>query len=197
MKRIICLYGAPGSGKSTTCAGLFYRAKCDGYNVEMNREYVKDWVFEERKIEQGDQTYVFAKQARKERLYMQRELDLIITDSPLLLCHFYGMKYDEFEQKYNTSLQMLKNHHGYCQDKGYKVDHFFIKRNKPYNPVGRLQDEKEAAEIDLEIRAMLDSMGIQYKLIDKESPDDVVQSIYSEVLMRAMAKENQESGQYD
>lgn len=49
-KRIICLYGGPGTGKSTTCAGLFYKLKIEGYNCEMNREYIKEWVWESAEL---------------------------------------------------------------------------------------------------------------------------------------------------
>lgn len=174
-KRIICLYGGPGSGKSTSCAGLYYFLKLDGYNIEMNREYVKDWVYEERKIEQGDQTYFFAKQSKKERLYIKRGLDFIVTDSPLLLAHFYGMIYDECEQKYNTSLMMLKNHHGFCKDHGYKTEHFFINRVKPYNPLGRFQDEEGARAIDGGIKTLLDNMSIKYYSVDGDT--DAVHNI--------------------
>lgn len=166
MKRIICLFGGPGIGKSTVCAGLFYKLKMDGFDCEMNREYIKDWVWENRKIQDGDQPYFFAKQARKERIYMQANLDFIITDSPLVLTHFYGMKYDEVEQKYNTSLNMLKNHHKICQDFGYKIDHYLLTRKKEYNPNGRMQTAKEASQFDLEIKNMLDSLNIKYTEID-------------------------------
>src|SRR5271156_5139176 len=89
MKKIVCLWGGPGTGKSTTCAGLFHKLKKLGLNVEMNREYVKDWVWEGREIISGDQVYITAKQARKEVLYMRKEMDIIITDSPLALTTFY------------------------------------------------------------------------------------------------------------
>ena len=79
MKKIVCLYGGPGSGKSTTCAGLFYKLKLLGYNGEMLREYVKDWVWEGRKIHPGDQPYFFAKQSRKERIYVNNDLDFIVS----------------------------------------------------------------------------------------------------------------------
>jgi len=39
MKKIVCLWGGPGTGKSTTCAGLFSKLKQQKFNVEMNREY--------------------------------------------------------------------------------------------------------------------------------------------------------------
>ncbi len=38
MKKIICLYGGPGAGKSTTAAGVYHHLKMLGFNCEMNRE---------------------------------------------------------------------------------------------------------------------------------------------------------------
>ena len=179
MKKIICLYGGPGSGKSTTCAGLFYKLKLLQFNCEMNREYVKDWVWEDRKIQDGDQSYFFAKQARKEKLYMQNGVDFIITDSPLILTHYYGMQYDRFEKTHNTSLIMLQNHHGICKSMGYKVEHYFINRKKKYNPSGRLQTEEVARQIDSELRIMLNELGIKYKEIDgdESSVDSIVKDL--------------------
>jgi hypothetical protein len=169
MKKIICLYGGPGSGKSTTCAGLFYHLKLTNFNAEMNREYIKDWVWEKRKAKDGDQTYFFAKQARKERLYMENGMDYIVTDSPLVLTHFYGLKYDQFERLNNTSLMMLRNHHEICKSLGYKVEHYFLNRVKPYQPAGRFQPLEEAKELDIEIKSMLNSLNIKFKEVDGDS----------------------------
>lgn len=166
MKKIICLYGGPSAGKSTTCAGVFYHLKLKGYNGEMNREYVKEWVWENRDIRVGDQTFFFAEQSRKERIYIENGLDFIVTDSPLVLTHFYGLKYDELEQNCNTSLVMLKHHHEFCKSRGYKVEHYLLRRKKPYNPAGRYQTEEEAKQYDVEIQELLDSLGIKYKIID-------------------------------
>lgn len=181
-KKIICLYGGPGTGKSTTCAGLFYFLKMAGYDCEMNREYVKEWIWEGRDIKHGDQTYFFAKQARRERLYISRGLDFIITDSPLVLTHFYGMKYDPVEQKYNTSLAMLKNHHGFCKDNGYKVEHFFLNRGSEYNQSGRIHTEDEAIECDEDILDMLDSLNIKYHDIDVN--DNTIETILSHLSIK-------------
>ena len=43
---VINLFGAPGSGKSTTMARLFTDLKQEGYNVEMVSEFVEDLVYE-------------------------------------------------------------------------------------------------------------------------------------------------------
>lgn len=166
IKKIICLYGGPGSGKSTTCAGLFYNIKLIGLSCEMNREYVKEWCFETRKPRTGDQSYFFAKMARKERIYMDNELDFIITDSPLILTHFYGIKFDKFEQMTNTSLSMLANHHTYCKAKDYKVDHFFINRVKPYSEAGRYQTAEQASALDQEIKDMLYEFNLKFTEVD-------------------------------
>lgn len=170
IKKIICLYGGPGCGKSTTCAGLFYKLKLKGRNCEMNREYIKDWVWEGRDIHEGDQPYFFSKMARRERIYMGNDIEYIITDSPLILTHFYGMKYDEMERKYNTSLMMLKNHHKISQNLGYKVEHFVLQRSKNYNPNGRYQTEDEAKHIDNEITTMLNELNIKYTNINSDDP---------------------------
>lgn len=132
LKKIICLHGGPGSGKSTVGAGLYYKLSLRGHICEMNREVIKDWIYEKRKVRAGDQSYIFAESARKERIYMENDIDFIITDSPLLLTHFYGKKYDKMEKNFNTSKVMLEHHHGYCKMLGYKVEHFFINRNHEY-----------------------------------------------------------------
>ncbi len=175
MKKIICLYGGPGTGKTTTSLGLGYRFKQKRFNSELVREYVKNWVWEGRKIKPGDQTYFFAKQARVERQLIEQNLDVIITDSPLILTHFYGLKYDKFEQEFNTSLHMLRQHHAFCKANGYKVDHYFLKRTKPYNPAGRYQDEAGAKLIDEELRPFLTALGI--KVIEIDGNDGAVDAI--------------------
>jgi nicotinamide riboside kinase len=177
MKKIICLYGGPGSGKSTTAAGLFYELKNLGYNCEMNREYVKDWVWEGRDIQEGDQTYFFAKQSKKERTLIKNGLDFIITDSPLILTHFYGLKYDWLEQNFNTSEIMLKHHHEFCKKYGYKVEHFILERKKKYNPAGRNQTEDEAKQFDTEIKAMLDSKEIKYTVIGSDPVKTILKAL--------------------
>lgn len=161
-KRIICLWAGPGVGKSTTAAGLFALLKKNGFNCEMNREYIKDWIWEGRKVKPGDQTYIFAKQARKERQYIENGLDYIISDSPMALCMMYGKMYDKYEQEFNACGQMLKQHHQFCKDHGYKVEHIYLERYCPYNPAGRFQTEDEAKVIDEVCLAFLEEMKFNF-----------------------------------
>lgn len=180
-KKIVCLYGGPGSGKSTTAAGLFYRLKMMHYNCELNREYVKDWFWEKRPFGDGDQTYFFAKSSRKERTYIRNGLDYIITDSPLILTHYYGLKHDWMEQHFNTSEIMLKHHHEYCKKFGYKTEHFVLERkHEVYDPSGRPNQTFEQAKVfDQEIRSLLDAKGIKYTVVPgtPEALDIIIQKL--------------------
>lgn len=165
-KRIICLWGGPGTGKSTTSAEIFSILKKRDYNAELVREYIKDWVWEGRELIPGDQVYISAKQARKERMYIRSGLDYIVSDSPLGLCTLYGSIYDKYEQENNACLAMLKQHHSFCKDYGYKTDHFFLQRTKKYNPEGRYQkNEDEAVEIDKKILMFLNEQGFNYESV--------------------------------
>lgn len=178
MKKIICLWGGPGTGKSTICAGLFYALKNKGLNAEMNREYIKDWVWEEREIISGDQIYITAKQARKEVIYMRRGLDVIITDSPLALTTYYGDLYDKYEKEGGACKAIVKQHYIICKDLGYKVDHFFLRRVKPYNPAGRYQDEATAKSYDELIKKFLISYPINFKEVIAD--ENAINTIISE-----------------
>lgn len=179
-KHIIALWGGPGAGKSTTCAAVFAELKHRGFNTEMNREYVKDWVWEERKIRDGDQVYITAKTARKEAQYIRNGLDFIVTDSPLALTVYYGNIYDKYEQQHQACKQIIKQHHQLCIDHGYKVDHFLLTRVKAYNPLGRYQTEEQARAMDGEIKAFLAAYPIKYTEVD--AGPGVVEEIISRVI---------------
>lgn len=146
----------------------------------MNREYIKDWVWEGRKINDGDQVYVTAKQMKKEATYIRNGLDFIITDSPLALTTFYGNIYDKYEKQFQACKQIVKQHHQFCKDNGYKVDHYFLIRTKEYNPAGRLQDEQTAKKYDEDIRTFLKEYGINFKEINCD--DNCEESLVEDLL---------------
>lgn len=181
MKKIVCLWGGPGTGKSTTCSGVFNQLKKLGYNAEMNREYVKDWVWEGRKIQHGDQVYITAKQMKKEASYIRNGLDFIITDSPLALTTFYGNIYDQYEKEFQACKAIVKQHHKFCKDHGYKIEHYFLIRTKAYNPAGRFQDEATARKYDEDIRVFLKDYGINFKEVpcDENVENVIVKDLLS------------------
>jgi hypothetical protein len=176
MKKIICLWGGPGTGKSTTCAAVFAKLKQLGYNAEMNREYIKNWIWEKRAVLPGDQVYITAKQARNEVIFMRQGLDFIVSDSPLALTTFYGDIYDKYEGLGQACRAIVKQHHLICKDLGYKVEHIFLKRMKAYNPSGRNETEATAREYDEKIKTFLENYPINYKIVtcDETAVDQIV-----------------------
>jgi hypothetical protein len=156
---IINLFGAPGAGKSTVRAGTFYLLKIAGYNVEEVTEFAKDLTWEKRSIALQCQPYVFGKQLKSlERLYGQ--VDIIVSDSPIILSSFYPKKY--FPEKYPQSF------HKFVEDQSRSMGglNIFINRVKPYMNIGRSQTESESDQIAIEIRTMLTDLKFDFIDVD-------------------------------
>jgi hypothetical protein len=170
MKRtkIINLYGGPGTGKSTTAAGLFSYLKQQGVNCEYVQEYAKDkaWEFGNSHKEENKnppkvflaQEYIFAKQHFRIRRCAE-DVDIIVTDSPLLL----GLVYmpEDFE------LPSLRNTIREAYSLYESIDIFLI-REKAYNPKGRMQTEDEAKELDNVVRTMLNNEHIEHFVVNSD-----------------------------
>ena len=164
---VVNLFAGPGSGKSTTCAGLFAKLKLAGVNCEMALEYAKDKVWEESNKVLDDQIYVFGKQLH--RIFrLKDKVEVIITDSPILL----SIIYDKTKNPYFSALVL-------DQFKNFDNRNYFIDRDTVYNPKGRLQTEEEAKEIDRVLLDLLDECKVDYKRVGK---NDAVDQIFNEIM---------------
>lgn len=157
---IVNIISGPGAGKSTTAAGLFYELKKQGINCEMALEFAKDKVYEESFKTMDDQLYIFGKQYHK-IWRLQNKVDVIITDSPLLISIYYNKeKSDHFNnlvvEQYNKFNNIL----------------FFINRSDTYQTEGRLQTKEEAEQIDKEIKNILEKYNIEYTEINQSNAVD-------------------------
>lgn len=154
---VINLFAGPGAGKSTTAAGLFFLMKQAGFKVELVHEYAKQMVWEERQNILTDQLYLTAKQNRcLERL--RNKIDFVITDSPLLLGRIYASP--DYYTAYKTLLLQLWH--------SYDNVNFFLKRLKPYVPLGRNQSECQAVQLDIAIELMMGDLGLKWTNIDAD-----------------------------
>lgn len=152
--KIINLFGGPGTGKSTTAAGLFHQMKCAGLEVELVQEYAKDMVWEHRHNILEDQIYIFAKQQRRISRLKGHNLDWVITDSPIPL----GLVYTNPEQLTQTFNQLVMQVFN-----TYENHNFYLSRNVTYNPNGRNQkSEPEAQVLDDKISNLLTSNQISH-----------------------------------
>jgi nicotinamide riboside kinase len=166
--KVINLFGAPGSGKSTTAAGLFHLMKLAGYSVELVAEYAKQMVWDERKNIFHDQLYITAKQNRcLERL--RGKVEWVITDSPLLLAAVYENK--GYYPSFKPLLTELWN--------SYNNVNFLLQRAKPYVATGRNQTEAESDVIQTEIKDWLVFLRIDYTTLkgDEKAPRIIFDSL--------------------
>lgn len=147
---VINLFGAPGAGKSTGAAYVFSKLKMLGVNAELVTEYAKDKVWEENGAVFKNQAYIFGKQYfRMSRLC--GKVDVVVTDSPLLLSSFYNscdILGEEFEALVNNVFNSYDNINA------------FIGRVKEYNTAGRFQSEEDSYLVERALRAFLSEQGV-------------------------------------
>lgn len=167
---VVNLFGAPGAGKSTGAAYVFSKLKMLGVNAELVTEFAKDKTWEDNQTALSNQSYVFGKQNYK----MSRckdKVDVIVTDSPLFLSVIYNND-DILGEDFNKVVLNVFN--------SYDNLNFFIRRVKPYNPIGRNQTEKESDEISKELKYILDKNDIPYHI--KEGTEFGYEDILNEVV---------------
>ena len=150
---IVNLFGGPSVGKSTVAAGVFSLLKLHGVECGLVTEYAKGLIWEERHKTFKDQQYIFAKQHH--RLWrVVDKVDVIITDSPLILNQVYGDIYKTTNKKFNDNvIDVVSNFNNY---------NILLTRTKKYNPNGRNQTEDQAKEIDSIIRRTLENYSMAF-----------------------------------
>lgn len=175
---IVNLFGGPGTGKSTTMAGTFSKMKLAKINCEMIPEYAKDMVWQESFKVLENQIYVFGKQYHRIFRTMDK-VDCVITDSPILLSIYYS-----HGQSKNLESLVLECHNN------MNTLNIMLRRIKDYNPIGRMQTEEEAKDIDWELELMLAKYQIPYLSVvaDAKAPDTILR-----LIERRLNEENRSS----
>jgi len=171
---IINLYGGPSSGKSTSAAFLYYLLKTQGKNVELVREYVKDWAWEQRTISTYDQIYFLGKQVRRESM-LYGKVEYIITDSPVMMNLYYAQRYCPVGLAEGIRAATLSFYRQAAED-GHNHYHIMLKRNKPYQGEGRYQTEAEAKEIDLGVQQAL--THLKFPLLHSTPDEDQLKLVW-------------------
>lgn len=162
---VVNLFGGPGTGKSTGATYLFSKLKMAGIDAEYVSEFAKDKVWEHNGKVFECQMYITGKQLWK----IQRclgEVDVVITDSPLLQGTFYLEDGNPLRETIIYETKKMRNLN------------IMLKRVKEYNPNGRNQTETEARNMDSKIEDILDNADVYLKFnADKEGYDQVYDTI--------------------
>ena len=169
---VVNLFGAPGSGKSTGAAYLFSKLKDRGVNAELVTEFAKDKVYEESKEVFNNQIYILGQQSfRQSRL--KNKVDVLITDSPLLLSIYYNKDKNITQELTSLTCKIFDSYDNY---------NYFINRVKAYNSKGRLHTEEESNKCNKEIKNMLINLDINFKEFDGDT--NGYDLIYKDILSK-------------
>ena len=156
MIRRVCLYGGPGTGKSTTASSLFAEFKricVDGVvdrQLQLVQEFVKSWAWEGKSPKGFDQVFIFANQQQREEIPLRNGVHHLFTDSPLFLGAAYARKYHS--KTFGPLISLAELH-----EQEYPGLHIFLERgDRPYVGKGRYEDAEKAKRMDDYIRSLLD-----------------------------------------
>lgn len=169
---IVNLYGSPCTGKSTAAAKIFAKLKMRGVNAELVTEYAKSMVYENRNNILSNQIYMFAKQFRSiERLL--GKVDVIITDSPIDLCKYYGGNL-YYKKELNALIDIVN----------VSLDdqlNFFLVRDFEYKEEGRIQTKEEIALVDEEMDELFSSKCLKV-VSNKNNINHLTDLIYDKLM---------------
>ena len=160
---VINLIGGPGSGKSTTMAGVFYELKKRGVNCEMVPEYAKDRVYEEAFNTLQDQIYVFAKQSHK-IWRLKDKVDIIVMDASLLTIPIYDKTHNSILKK------MVIEEFNRSENLVYFIDRVGIE----YKNEGRTESFTEAQAIDKHYVDICKEYHIPFKAVNATEAVDLI-----------------------
>lgn len=145
----ICIWGAPGTGKSTIAAGVFHEMKKRDYDVELVLEYAKSLVFSKDYFRMKNQLYILAKQSHP-WFKLDSQVQYTVNDSPFLMGLIYAQdsKHLPLKEFIDLTVKMYK---------GYDTINIFLLRNfeNRYTEHGRNQTESEALNIQNDIAKLL------------------------------------------
>lgn len=173
---VVNLLGGSGLGKSTIAAGTFAELKMRKQHCELVREYVKELAWQGLGIGPFGQSIIYGRQLERESA-LYGKVDVIVTDSPLILCPIYQNHYAGHDTIRHVVLGDLKT----AESQNVLHLNFLLKRQKAFDPRGRYETEDVAKMIDKKVESFLIYHGLPYISVDCQD-DEKVKFIADQVM---------------
>ena len=178
-KIIINLHGTSSVGKSHLLHALYKPLKDLNLEVYTAVEAIKIDAYENRNIRDFEHVKVFADELIPQyRALHTKDVDIVISDSPITLSAFYFKKYNGVDIYY-SAINYFKEQ---AENKGVIFLDYFIMPSKGFSKEGRFQTESESKQIQTE---MLEFFRVFYNLKDKNilkgSDEDKIARILQDV----------------
>lgn len=149
---VVNIIGGPGVGKSIITSDIFSALKKQFVSCDISHEYIKSKLREKALKAVESQIYIFGKQ-QFQLFSLKDEVDVIITDSPLLFCAIYD----------KTKCPLLRN---LIVKEFNKYDNlnYLLHRDDsvPYEQEGRYQNNEGAKKVDIQMVEFLKIENIPY-----------------------------------
>lgn len=175
---VINLLGAPGAGKTTLASLLFAKLKLKGVVCEMATEFAKEIVWENRLQALRNQLYIFSEQFY--RIWRVKGLvDIVITDSPILLSVYYNnVQLPEYQMPVKSFNKLILDCHNYLP-----TLNFFVVRNHNYELDGRLSNAEESDKMSVVMEKIFKNYKIKLKKVTSgfESADTITEMVINEL----------------
>ena len=164
---IVNIYGGPGSGKSTRANYIASALKLEGIPCEVCPEFAKEEIHRGMPENLKDQKYIFGNQQHILKK-LSEIYPIIINDGALLNCIVYDLSGDKrfHDIIYDTYLD-------------YTNLDYFLKRdnNVKFVQEGRVHNLEESIQKDREILNTLNDYNVNYKIINREDRDTILNNI--------------------
>lgn len=160
----IGLLGGPGCGKSTQAAHLFATLRAEGKIIEQVQELAREAINRNLLPHDGGWPQLFLHdEQRKREDSLPPEVQVLVTDSPLLLGYVYALQYAKLPQD-RLLLQVMYERFLEALERYSFL--FLLEREKPYMlDSTRRQDERSARAIDLLIQRLLAIHNCPYTVL--------------------------------
>ncbi len=164
--KVINLYAGPGAGKTTAALEICLELKKRGINAEYVSEFAKDLIYDGKEEMLKDQKLVT--DGQYERLNRLRgKVDVIVTDSPLLLGQVYGKK--SIDKDYKDEIRKR-----YDSFDNYNA---FIVRGNNFTQKGRVHNLEESKQLDADVLQMLSDNKIFHGYYKQGNLSEAVENI--------------------
>lgn len=170
----INFFAAPCSGKSTLAAKIYAQMKIDGFNIELVREYIKNWAYQNRVPKSYDQVYIFSKQLQSEDVLFQNSVEHLVTDSPLFLSVFYA-KINNFPC-WKSLLEIAQEF-----EKEQPSINILLLRKHNFQNQGRFHNESESDKIQEQMKEFLLETNTPFRAFNSDEFQPIYQFICSSV----------------
>lgn len=149
---VVNFFAGPSAGKTTAALEITAGLKKEGYNVEYVSEFAKELVLEGRAEELKNQEFVTDEQYHRLDRLRNSGVEIIVTDSPVLLGQVYGA--DTTSEDYKN--QVMEYHNS------FENFNLFVERGETFQVEGPVHDLEQSKAIDKKIIGMLKQNKIFY-----------------------------------